>query len=61
MNKAEYLKIALKIPPQEIINTYDLLRKQCDGYIYVRIKKGVYRLVQDGIIANDAIKEHLKS
>ena len=27
MNKAEYLKILLKIPPQEIIYTYDLLSK----------------------------------
>ena len=27
MNKAEYIKIALKIPPQEIIETYDLLSK----------------------------------
>ena len=36
MNKAEYLKIALKILPQEIIDTYDLIRKQCDVYIYVR-------------------------
>ena len=30
INKSEYIKIALKIPPQEIIDTYDLLRKQCD-------------------------------
>ena len=30
-NKAEYLKIALKILPQEIIDTNDLLIKQCKG------------------------------
>ena len=37
MNKAENLNIALKILPQDIIDTYDLIRKQCDGYVYVRI------------------------
>ena len=59
MNKAEYLKIALKILPQEIIDTYDLLSKQYDRYIYVRIEKGMYGLVQAVIIANDALKGHL--
>ena len=56
MNKAEYLKISLKILPQEIIDPYDLLSKQCDGYIYFIIKKGMYCLVQAGIIAHDALK-----
>ena len=54
------LKIALKILPQEIIDTYDLLSKQCAGYIYVRINQGMYGLVQYGIIAHDSLKEHLK-
>ena len=60
MNKEEYLKIAIKILPQEIIDTYDLLSKKCDGYIYVIIKKGIYGMVQAGIISHDALKEHLK-
>ena len=60
MNKAEYLKIALKILPQEIINTYEPLSKKYDGYIYVRIKKGMYGLVQAGIITHDPLKEHLR-
>ena len=59
MNKAEYLKIALKILPQDINDTYDLLSKKCDGYIYVRTEKGMYGLVQAGIIAHDKLKEHL--
>ena len=44
MNKAEYIKIALKIIPQEIIDKYDLLSKQCDRYIYVIIEKGMHGL-----------------
>ena len=60
IKKSEYLKIAIKIIPQEIIEKYDLLNKQCDGYIYVRTKKGIYGLVQAGIISHDAPKDHLK-
>ena len=37
MKKAEYLRIALKIIPQEIIDKYDLLNKQRGRYIYVII------------------------
>ena len=55
-NKAEYIKIAHMIISQEIIDTYDLLIKQCDGYIYVIIDKVMYGLVQAGIIAHDALK-----
>ena len=60
MNKAQYLKIAIKIIPQEIIDKYDLLNKQCDRYIYVRIEKVMCGLVQANIISHDALKEHLK-
>ena len=60
MNKAEYLNIELKMNPQEIIDKYDLLRNQCGGYIYARIKKGMYGLVQAGIIAHDSLKDNLK-
>ena len=60
MNKAEYLNIELKIIPQEIINKYALLSKQCDGYIYVIIENVMYILVQAGIIAHEVLKEHLQ-
>ena len=60
MNKAEYIRIALKITPKEIIDKYDLLNKQCEWYIYVITKKGIYGMVQAGIIAHDVLKEHLK-
>ena len=60
MNKAEYLKIALKIIPKEIIKIYDLLIKQCDGYIYVIIGKVMYGLVQAVVIAYDTLKDSVK-
>ena len=60
MNKAENYNIALKIMPQYIIDKYYLINKQCDGYLYVQIEKGIYGLVQSGIIAHKAIKEHIQ-
>ena len=45
MKKAKYYKIVLKLIPQEIIDKCDLINKQRDGYIYVRVKKGMYILV----------------
>ena len=60
MNKVEYIKIDLKIIPQKSINKYDPINKKYDGYIYVRIKKGVYNIVQAGIIAHESLKENLQ-
>ena len=60
MKKTKYYKIALKIIPQEIIEKYDLSNNQCDGCLYIRIEKGIYGLVQAGIIAHEALKEHLQ-
>ena len=60
MNKAEYLNIELNMNPQEIIDKYDLLSKQWNGYIYVIINKGMYGLLQAVIIAHEKLKDHLK-
>ena len=49
-----------KLIPQKIIDKYDPDNKKNDGYIYVRVKKGMYGLVQVGIIAHEDLKEHLK-
>ena len=54
--KDKYCRIALKLTPQEIIETYDLVDNRSDGYMYVRVEKGMYGLVQAGIIAHEALK-----
>ena len=47
------MHITLKITPQEIIDAYDLTALIEDhGWIYMRIKKGMYGLKQARIIAN---------
>ena len=47
------MRIPLKLITQEIIDTYDLKALVDDqGWIYMRIEKGIYGLKQAGIIAN---------
>ena len=54
------MQIPLKIFPQEIIDTYDLKALVDDqGWIYMRIEKGMYGLKQAGIIANQELVKHM--
>ena len=56
----EFMRIPLKIIPQEIIDTYDLKALVEDqGWIYMRTKKGVYGLKQAGIIENQELVKQL--
>ena len=49
----EFMRIPLKIIPQEIIDAYNLTALVDDqGWIYMHIDKGMYCLKQVGIIAN---------
>ena len=56
----EYMKMALKLIPQEIIDEYNLTAIAHDGYIYIQIEKGMYGLPQAGKIANDELRKHLR-
>ena len=50
----------LEIIPQEIIDTYDLTALVGDkGWIYMRIKKGMYGLKQAEIIAPQELVKHM--
>ena len=54
------MRIPLKIILQEIIVTYDvkaLVDEQ--GWIYMRIEKGMYGLKQAGIISNQELVKHI--
>ena len=52
----EFMRIPLKIIPQDIIDTYYLKALVDDqGWIYMRIEKGMYGLKQAGIIANQEL------
>jgi hypothetical protein len=51
MDNPEYMRIPLHLPPEEIIEEYNLLSIVHNGFIYIKIKKGMYGLPQAGILA----------
>ena len=56
----EFVRISLKITPQEIIDAYNLTSLVNDqGWIYMRTKKGIYGLKQARIIANHELVKHI--
>ena len=56
----EFMRIPLKIFPQEIIYAYNLTELVDDqGWIYMRIKKVIYGLEQVSIIANEELVKHM--
>jgi len=59
MKRPEYMKIPLKIIPQEIIDKYDLEAIAVDGWVYCKITKGMYGLPHAGLIAYELLKERL--
>ena len=56
----EFMRIPLKITPQEIIDTYDL-KAMVDnqGWIYMRIEKGMYGLKHACIIADQELLKYM--
>ena len=54
------MRIPLKCIPQEIVDTYNLTSLVNDqGWIYMRIEKGMYGLKQAGIIANQELLKNM--
>ena len=58
MDRPEYMRLPIKIIPQEIINKYNLNGIVEDGWLYIKIGKGMYGLLQAGKISNDLIKNY---
>ena len=60
MPKPEYMRLCLDIIPEEIIAKYNLRNLvDKDGWIYIKIWKGMYGLPQAGILANQFHKKSL--
>ena len=55
MDRYEYMKIPIKLIPEEIMTLYNLQDRIHKGYVYVEIRKGMYGLPQAGRIANDKL------
>jgi hypothetical protein len=59
MERYEYMKLPIKLIPQEILDQYHLLDLVHEGYVYIEIRKGMPGLKQAGRIANDRLQKHL--
>lgn len=55
----EYMKMQLKMIPSEIITQYNLLEFVKDGWVYLKIVKGMPGLKQAARLANDRLVHHL--
>ena len=60
MLKPEYMKMALKHIPDDIIQQYNLLKIAVNGYVYIKIVKGMYGLKQAAILAYQQLVQYLK-
>ena len=60
MSNAEYMKIHKKYFLKDICEKYSIQQLvHTDGYVYCRIKKGMYGLKQAARLAYDELKAHL--
>ena len=60
MRRAEYMRVKLRHIPEDIIIQYNLREKATsDGYVYIRIEKGMYGLQNAAILAYKNLKDHL--
>jgi hypothetical protein len=59
MDSFEYMRIPIKLTPQELIEQYNLLPLVSDGHVYIEVQKGMFGLPQAGILANQLISRRL--
>jgi hypothetical protein len=45
--------------PEEIVNKYNLNALSVDGWVYIKIRKGIYGLKQSGLLANQLLQIRL--
>jgi hypothetical protein len=62
MERPEFMRLKLADMPEDVITHYKLRVLQTpDGYVYVRIQKGMYGLPQAGIIAQKLLEKRLNA
>lgn len=62
LDRSEYMKVHISKIPAEIIKEYKLVERDLiddDGYVWMRIDKGMYGLPQAGILANKLLAKRL--
>ena len=59
MDRSEYAGIKLSVIPQKIIDEYNILDYEHNGWMYFEIVCGCYGLPQSGRLANDLLRKRL--
>lgn len=59
MDRYEYMRLAIDLLPDEIVQQYHLHDLVHNGFVYVEIRRGMYGLPQAGIIANNQLVKRL--
>jgi hypothetical protein len=60
MDRYEYMKIPLHMFPDAIIEQYNLMDLQVNGFVYVEIRRGMHGLPKAGRLVNDYLREFLE-
>jgi hypothetical protein len=60
MYSFDYMRIPIKLIPQEIIVQYNLLPLVSDGHVYIEVQKGMHGLPQSVILANQLLAHCLE-
>jgi hypothetical protein len=55
----DYMRMLLSRFPEEIVDKYNLKALSVDGWVYIEIIKGMYRLKQAGLLANQLLQTRL--
>ena len=58
--RPEYMRLPVNIIPEEIMSHYKLSEIAEDGYVYIRVEKGMYGLPQAGRIANQLLVKRMR-
>ena len=59
MDRPEYMRLPLKLILQDILDKYKLNDIADNGWVYLKIVKGMYGLPQSGKLAHDLLKKRL--
>ena len=60
LDRYKYMKMKFSNFPEEMVKLYNLKEKaMSDGYVYAEVRKGVYGLLQVGILAQQLLEKRL--
>jgi hypothetical protein len=54
----EYMRMLLSSIPEEIINNYNIRALAVDGWVNIKIRKGMYGVQEEGLLENQLLQKH---